>query len=254
MRIENLSVGYNKNTIINNINFNIEKGKVYALLGLNGTGKTTIIKTICGLLKPDNGNIFVNNIDIFKLKERDKAKLISYVPQHSNIIYNTSVLDVVLMGITPYLNSFQVPDKNHVSQAYECLKKLGIEDLANLNYLCLSGGQQQIVIIARALLQNGCYMILDEPDSSLDLKNKHILMKKIREIINLYGKGCLISMHNPEYALNYCDNIYLLKDKSLSEIDLKVEKIETIEKMLSEIYGNIKILKHMDKYVIFYND
>lgn len=254
MIIENISAGYNNKAVINNISFTIDRGKVYALLGLNGSGKTTIIKMICGLLKPKTGNIFSDNINILELKERDRAKLISYVPQNSNIIYNTSVLDVVLMGITPYLNLFEVPNKNHIRQAYECLKKLGIEELANLNYLYLSGGQKQIVIIARALLQNGSYMVLDEPDSSLDLKNKNMLMKKICEIINYYGTGCLISMHNPEYALNFCDKIFLLKNKGLTEIDVRVEKIESIEKKLSEIYGNIKLLKHKNKYVVFYDE
>lgn len=132
------------------------------------------------------------------------------------------------------------------------LKKLGIEDLGETNYQILSGGLKRIVIIARALLQNGEYMILDEPDSNLDLINKHKLMKKIREITDTYQKGCLISMHDPEYALNYCDNILLLREGRILEIDLNTEDKISIENKLREIYGNIKILQYKQKYVFYY--
>ena len=178
MRVSKISGGYPGGFYLKKISFVIEKGKMYALLGLNGSGKTTILKMICGLLKTESGNVFVENIDILSLTEKERAKIISYVPQESNIVYDMSVLDVILMGISPYLKIFQSPNRKHVEQAYSLLKKLGIEDLGETNYQILSGGLKRIVIIARALLQNGEYMILDEPDSNLDLINKHKLMKK----------------------------------------------------------------------------
>ncbi len=252
MKINNMSGGYPGGFILKNISLTIDEGKMYALLGLNGSGKTTIIKIILGILKAESGNVFIDDIDVFTLKEKDRAKLISYVPQYSHIVFDTSVIDVVLMGVSPYLKMFQTPSDQHITKAYKCLEGFGIADLADVNYQNLSGGQKQIVIIARALLQNGRYMILDEAESSLDLANKNLFMKKIRDITNTYNKGCLVSMHNPEYALNYCDYIILLKDGEISEIDIIKEEITCIEKKLSAIYGDIKIIKHNQRFFIYY--
>lgn len=254
MKVHNLSGGYSGKLILENINFHIEEGKTYALLGLNGAGKTTLIKMICGFIKVDSGNVVINNQNILNLTEKKRARLISYVPQRSNIVYFTTVVDVVLMGATPYLNTTQTPDKRHRQQAKACLEELGIEELADSNFLNLSEGQKQLVLIARALMQNGKYMILDEPDSSLDLLNKHRLMKKMKEIIIRNNKGAIISMHSPEYALNYCDKLLLLKDKKIKEVDLYSENIENIETYLREIYGPIKVMKYERKYILFYNE
>lgn len=254
MRINGISGGYSDGFFISDISFNLEEGKIYALLGLNGSGKTTIIKMICGLIKLKSGNITIGEKDLFTLKEKERAKLISYVPQSGTIVYYTTVVDVVLMGATPYLNIFQTPAQEHREQALECLKILGISEFADRNYLDLSEGQKQIVVIARALMQKGKYMLMDEPESSLDLINKNNLMKKIREIIINMNKSCVISMHNPEYALNYCDRILLLKDKKITEIDLKTEDINMVEKKLSEIYGQVKILEYNQKYMLYYSD
>lgn len=112
------------------------------------------------------------------MNEKERGKILSYVPQRSDIVYETSVMDVVLMGVTPYLGLFQTPGMEHKVEALNCLEKLGIKELSDENYQNLSEGQKQLVLIARALLQDGTYMLLDEPDSSLDLVNKHKLMKK----------------------------------------------------------------------------
>ena len=252
MLINRISGGYPGEFLMTDISFTLEEGKIYALLGLNGAGKTTIIKTICGLLKATSGNVMIKETDILTLNEKERAQLISYVPQRSNLVYYTTVMDVVLMGVTPYLNMFQTPSREHTKQARACLEKLGIAELADTNYLNLSEGQKQLVLIARALIQNGKYMLLDEPESSLDLVNKHRLMQKLREIIKDYTKSSLISMHDPEYALNYCDKILLLKNKQLTEIDLQTERLASIEEKLIDIYGPIKILKHDNQYILYY--
>lgn len=252
MIVDNISGGYSGGFFLENISFNISPGKMYALLGLNGSGKTTIIKMITGLLKAKSGSILVGNKDILTLNERERAKIISYVPQYTHIVYDISVIDVVLMGITPYLKIFETPNKYHREQAYKILDNLGIGNVAHKNFQTLSGGLKQMVIIARAMLQNGKYLILDEPDSSLDLSNKKSLMEKLRHITDKYQKGSLLSMHNPEYALNYCDNIILIKDGKLTEINLEKEEISSIEKKLSDIYGALNIIEYKNKFIIYY--
>jgi len=253
MRIDRLTGGYPGRFLLRDLSFTVQEGQMAALLGLNGSGKTTIIKLICGLLKAKSGNVLIDEKDILRMGEKARARLISYVPQFCSIVHDIPVLDVVLMGISPYLKEFQAPARKHVIQAYECLEILGIQDLADSSYLTLSGGQKQMVLIARALLQNGRYLILDEPDSNLDLINKNKFMKQIRHITDTYRKGCLISMHNPEYALNYCDKIILVKDGTISLINLKKEEIKTIEKKLSTVYGPVSILQYREKYLLYHD-
>ena len=142
----------------------------------------------------------------------------------------------------------------HIREALICLEKLGIGHLAYANYQTLSAGLKQMAIIARALLQNGKYMIFDEPDCNLDYINKNRLMKRIREITKVYRKGSLISMHDPALALNFCDRILLVRDGSITEIDLQKEPLGSIEEKLSIVYGNIKIQRCEGKYVVFLCD
>lgn len=253
MKLSKVSGGYFDGFKLDDISFTIQKGKTYALLGLNGSGKTTLFKIIIGIIKASSGSIEIDHTDILKLSERERAKLISYVPQYSNIVFDISVLNVVLMGITPYLKMFETPSGRHIKEAYCSLETFGIGSLANTNYQELSGGQKQMVMIARALLQNGEYIILDEPESSLDLINKNEFMKKIKDISRTYNKGCMISMHHPDYALNYCDHIIMLKEGKISEIDIAKEDVGAIEKELSVIYGDIKVMKYKEKFFVYYD-
>lgn len=252
MMEKNISGGYSGGFTLENISFSVDKGKMYALLGLNGSGKTTIIKMITGLLKTRSGSVLVGDRNILALNERERARIISYVLQHSYIAYDMTAMDVVLMGVSPYLKAFQSPGKNHIEEAYRVFELLGMEHIANENYQILSGGLKQMVIIARAMLQNGEYMILDEPDSSLDLVNRRNFMEKLRDITIRFNKGSLISMHNPVYALNYCDNIILLKDGAVIDIDLKSEDIKSVEEKLSIAYGRLKIIEYRNKYILYY--
>jgi len=254
MIVSGLSGGYPGGFFLKDLSFEVEEGKTAALLGLNGSGKTTILKLICGILKAQSGKVFIAGRDLLALPERERAKLISYVPQQSGIVYDISVLDVVLMGVSPHLRLFEMPGDGHIREALICLEKLGIGHLAYANYQTLSAGLKQMAIIARALLQNGKYMIFDEPDCNLDYINKNRLMKRIREITKVYRKGSLISMHDPALALNFCDRILLVRDGSITEIDLQKEPLGSIEEKLSIVYGNIKIQRCEGKYVVFLCD
>jgi len=251
MRVENLKVGYGDKIILEDISFSLKEGELVALLGLNGTGKTTLLKTISGLLKPISGKCYIKGKNSFDMNEKERARSISYMPQRNSIIYNTLVLDVVLMGITPYLGIFNSPNKIHKKLAYDMLKKMGMERYAYDDFLHLSEGQKQLVMMCRSLMQNAEIMLFDEPDSALDYNNKHMVLTKIRELIKKEKRGGIITLHDPNYALNYCDRIIFLEDGNiLAEFDTNEVDSIFLKKIFSRIYGKIDIIKHREKYVL----
>ncbi len=251
LKIENIEAGYNGKSIIKNINFSTKPGQLMGLLGLNGAGKTTLLKVISGLLKPISGKCCFNNRDIYKLREKERARLISFLPQRSSIIYNTRVIDVVLMGITPYLGVFESPTKYHSKLAHDTLKFVSMEDYSEENFLHLSEGQKQLIIIARNLLQNSKVMLFDEPDSSLDYPNKHMVLGMIKKIVNQNEKGGIITLHDPNLALSYCDNIIILNGGGVFN-QFKVSEVDRdkIFSSFSHIYGKIDVVQYNNKYII----
>lgn len=251
LKVENIKAGYVGKTIIDDINFSTQPGELTALLGLNGTGKTTLLKVISGLLKPMDGKCFVGGEDIYKLKEKERAKHISYMPQRNSIIYSTEVIDIVLMGITPYLGVFDTPSKAHRELAYDILKIVGMEGFSRKNFLHLSEGQKQLIIISRSLIQNAEIMLFDEPDSALDFTNKHMVLNKIKEVVSRDNKSGIITLHDPNYALSYCDNIIILNEGTIFTQFRKQEVDRTfLYETFKNIYGRIDVLQHNNKYVI----
>jgi iron complex transport system ATP-binding protein len=255
LKVENLSSGYGHKVIIKDINFSTKKSEFTALLGLNGTGKTTLLKTISGLIKPMTGKCSINGVDIASLKEKERAQTISYMSQRHSIVYDIKVVDVVVMGITPYLGIFQTPSHVHKERAYEMISLMGMEDYKEHNFNNLSEGQKQLIIIARNLMQNADLLLFDEPDSALDFVNKHMVLSKIRKVVKGENRGGLITLHDPNYALNYCDRIILIHEGTVfadfytSEID-----IEFLEEIFTSIYGEIQVIKHHKKYLIMRSD
>lgn len=251
LKVDNISAAYNKKIIIEKISFSLHPSGLLGLLGLNGVGKTTLLKVIGGLLKPTEGRVIIGDKDILEYKNRERAKYISYMPQRNSIIYNTLVIDVVLMGITPYLNIFSYPTEADREKAYEALKIVNMEKYYNSNFLHLSEGEKQLVIIARSLLQNSQIMLYDEPDSSLDFNNKHLVLSKIREIILNHNKTGIISLHDPNMALEYCDHILMLKDGKLhSYFTTKEIDKAYISNLFSELYGKVEAIEYKNRYYI----
>lgn len=254
MIIDHIKASYGKDLIVDDISFEINKKEFTALLGLNGAGKTTLLKVICGLLKPIGGQCLIDDIDIKDLGDKRRARYISFMPQRHSIVYDTRVIDVVLMGATPYLGPFDTPTKEHREMAYSILEKIEMESFADENFLYLSEGQKQLIIIARNLMQNSKVMLFDEPDSALDFNNSHMVLSKIREVVKKENKAGLITLHDPNMALNYCDRIIVLKDKK-KFADFYTHDISSqfLKDTFEEIYGNIDIIGHKGKYMIIKN-
>lgn len=251
LHIKNIQAGYKNKIIVDNVGFSIKPKEFTALLGLNGAGKTTLLKTISGLLKPISGQVVIGGEDLLILNEKERARHISFMPQRHSIIYDTKVIDVVIMGITSYLSIFETPNNGHREIAYRMLELIGMDAYAEYNFLNLSEGQKQLIIIARALMQNAEIMLFDEPDSALDFKNKHMVLESIRNIIKSQNKIGIITLHDPNLALQYCDKIIILKNGTIfSEFDTKDVNSDFLLDVFSKIYGEISIVEHMNKHVI----
>ncbi|MFA9397902.1 MAG: ABC transporter ATP-binding protein [Clostridiaceae bacterium] len=212
----NLFFSYGSNIILNNMNFSIKKGTICGILGQNGTGKTTLIKCLNGILKPQNGEVLINNIPISKMSCREIARNISTVPQQTNLVFQYSVLNLVLMGKMANLNFLNTPNKDDEKQVIKILEELNIQHLKYKVFNDLSGGERQLVLIARAIFQNTPIILLDEPTSHLDYKNQVYIMNVIKKIVKNKNITCVVNLHDPNIALNYCDHIIMIKNNKIT--------------------------------------
>ena len=171
--IQDLSVSLGGHQILNHLSLSVENpGHMIALLGPNGSGKTTLLRAICGELS-HSGHVLLNGQDLTALSPKALAGLVSYIPQQSGISISMSALDIVLMGFYSRLKLFEQPSAKMREAALQALASVGMDDFANRDYLTLSGGEQQLVILARTLIEDTSLLLFDEPDSSLDLGNKY---------------------------------------------------------------------------------
>lgn len=251
LRVENLAAGYKGKKIIENVSFSMEGSEFIGLLGLNGSGKTTLLKTISGLLNPIEGESFLNDEKLSDFGSKERARRISYMSQSHSIVYDITVMDVVLMGATPYLSIFETPGPKHRDQAYRMLEIMGIEGRFDFNFNQLSEGQKQLVIIARNLMQDARLMLFDEPDSALDFTNKHMVLSKIKGIVKGNNRGGIITLHDPNYALTYCDRIILIEDGGIFA-DFKTDMVDIrfLKETFLPIYGEIDIIKHGGRFIL----
>ncbi|MCB2297506.1 ABC transporter ATP-binding protein [Clostridium tagluense] len=212
IKVENFYFSYNDKSILENINLEFKRGNMYALLGRNGSGKTTLIKLILGLLKFKRGSITIEGKNSYDIPIKDLSRLIAYVPQNEEAIYGIKVIELVVMGRNPYLNLFDMPSCKEYELARKALENLGIEHLAQKSYSEISGGERQLVLIARALVQNTKFILMDEPISNLDIRNQHEVLEKIKNIARDFNIGIVLSIHDPNLAMRYCNQAILLKD------------------------------------------
>ena len=237
LEIRDISFSYSGKEILSSVSFILNSGDVTALLGRNGSGKTTLMRLILGFIKPDSGAITLDGRDIREMSSKDRAKVIAYIPQ------KLSVIDSVMMGRAPSLSVFSSPNEKDREKAEEALSLLGISNLKDRNVNTLSGGERQLVLIARAITQEALFMVMDEPTSALDYANALMVMEKTEEL-RKDGYGILYSTHNPELALQNCSSVILLSDAHSEYIEnpgmLKDGK------KLSALYGRNLSVRSID--------
>lgn len=235
LKVDDLSFAYNNDEkILDDISFSVDEPKVIGLLGANGAGKSTLFRVLLKSLDADKGDIFINDKDINSYNPKDLSRQIAYIPQAHSPVYNYSVLDVVLMGLAGRMNIFSLPQKEEIEKAMEVLKMFKIDDLANRGYQNISGGQRQLVLIARALIQEAKIILMDEPVANLDFGNQELILRTIRQVADK-GYTVLISMHNPIHAFRYTDSVLILNERKLLAYG-ETDQVLT-EEILEEIYG-----------------
>lgn len=250
VEVKDVSFSYEKDSpiVFENINFSIEKGDVLCILGPNGTGKTTLIKTLNGLHKVNSGTVLLNGENISKLSFNDIAKIVGYIPQGHVPSFPFSVFDVVLMGRSPYINITSAPRDVDKEIAFNALKTLGIEDLKDKSYTNLSGGERQLVFLARVLAQEPDLLILDEPTNHLDFGNQIKLLEIIEQLSEL-GLAVIMSSHYPDHAFLAATKVAIMKGKSFIDFgspedvltEENLRKAYGIDVKLIELEGNRKI-------------
>ncbi len=237
---KNVSLGYGNNTILEQLNFNINKNDFIGIIGQNGSGKTTILKAITGTIKPKKGKIICNSdIQLGYVIQR----------QYLDTIYPFSVKDITLMGRYGKIGVLRFPTRKDEQKVDEILELTGISHLKNKLYRELSGGQRQRVLIARALVSEPNVLLLDEPTNDLDLKGEEQILKLVQNIHTKFGITVILVSHTLLTVLNYVHKIIFLKDKKLEAYSL--DEVFS-EAMLTKIYDYpVKIgIIHNKKYVV----
>jgi len=243
--VSNISCGYGARMVIQDISFSLEAGEVLCLLGPNGVGKTTLFKTILGFLQPSQGKIYIEGENIVKWNRNKLAKAVAYVPQSHQPVFPFTVMEIVLMGRTAHLGTLSTPTKKDYDRAREVMEQLDILWLKDKTYTKISGGQQQMVLIARALIQEAKILIMDEPTSSLDYGNQIKVLEKIKSLSS-GGFSVIMTSHSPNHAFLCASKVALLKRNSCFVVG-EVEDV-IIEASLKETYGiDVKIASVNDK-------
>ncbi len=212
----------------------VNAGSVTAILGPNGSGKTTLLRLALGWLKPSAGKVLLAGKPIERYSRHELGRWMGLVPQTEHIPYAYSLLEYVLLGRAPYLKPLQMPGEEDVRVARQALERVGLQALAKRSVLTLSGGEKQLVLVARALAQQPRLLLLDEPTAHLDLGNKYHLLRLLNTLAS-QGVTVLLTTHEPEVAAAIASEVVLMRHGRVQHAGAIGETL-TGER-LSETYG-----------------
>lgn len=240
LEVKDISFGYDDKKIFENISFSIGRGDVLCILGPNGTGKTTLIKCLNGLHDIESGEIILEGKNIKSMSFKEISKYIGYIPQTHTPTFPFTVLDVVIMGRSPYLSLTDSPKEEDIKIAESALKDLGIYGLKDKEYTNLSGGERQLVFLARILTQQPDILILDEPTSHLDFGNQIKFLEIVDKLASL-GLSIIMSSHFPDHTFISSNKVAIMKDGSF--IDFGTPQDVVNEENLKKAYDiDVKLI------------
>jgi len=234
LSVQNLSFAYGERQVLSDISFTLEKGDFLSVLGPNGVGKSTLFRCILGLLHGYSGKITSDGEELSSMSKRELSRRIAYIPQINKPAFGYTVLDMVLMGTTRQLSPFAQPHRAQVMQAMEALRRVDAEHLAERDFTHLSGGEQQLVLIARAIAQQAGILVMDEPTSALDYGNQLRVLKLVRELAG-EGYAVLLSTHNPQHALTFATRILALSGGRVAALGAPQDVLT--REIVSSLYG-----------------
>ncbi len=241
LHVKDLTAGYGGVPVLENLSFTLEGGCILGVLGANGSGKTTLLKSLCGIL-PHRGSCLLDGAELTTMPPKRIAQICSYIPQRSGITIDLSALDVVLMGFNPRLGLLEHPTAAMRQEASAALASVGLAGREHTNYLHLSEGQRQLCILARTLVSSGSLLLLDEPESALDLRFRYRLMALVRRWVQEAGRLAILCLHDPILALNACDHLLLLGEGgSIGMLSPRTDAPESMERLLSQLYGPVSL-------------
>lgn len=216
LSVKQLCVGYEK-AIVKDINFDVNPGEICMLIGPNGVGKTTLLKTICGVISPINGKVFINDKELSKIKLNERARQIATVLTEKTYAEYT-VEEMVSMGRYPYTNGIGHLAEDDRKIVRDAMEMTNVLDIADKNFLKISDGQKQRVLLARAICQRPRLLVLDEPTSFLDVKYKMEFLKLLKTLSKEFGFSVIMSLHELDMAKQISDKIICLKDDRVDRI------------------------------------
>ena len=233
MEIRDLSFSYAETEVLKHVDFRAYEGQLVALIGPNGAGKSTLFKCILKFLKGYEGTIYLEGEDMKDMSRPQIAKKIAYIPQTTVPVFNYTVLDIVLMGLTGELRLLESPKEKHIIKAEQILADLGITHLRDRGFGRISGGERQLVLLARAIIQDARILVMDEPTANLDYGNQFRVMERIRGLVE-EGYTVIISTHNPEHALLFAEKAFVLQNGEVKAAGPSREVLT--EELMKQLY------------------
>ncbi|MGI9535880.1 MAG: ABC transporter ATP-binding protein [Desulfocapsaceae bacterium] len=231
--LDNIDFSYNLVPCLEHLSLSLDSGRFYGLLGPNGSGKSTLIDLLSGYLKPDTGMVRLNGLPLQSYKRSELATMLTVVPQRFDFNFDFNVYETVMMGRYPHIPRFSSPTRADHSKVADALTLLDIDHLAQRSVRKLSGGETQRVMIARALVQDTDFILLDEVTANLDINHSIAIMQNIKVLVDR-GKTVIAALHDLNMALGFCDYVIILDGGRLHQHGIASEVIN--DELVADIY------------------
>lgn len=226
----NITVSLSNINIVNDISLRVKEGQFVGLIGPNGCGKSTLLKSIYKVIKPKQGSVFLNGMDLLNTDPKSVSRMMGVVGQFNEISFDFTVQEMVLMGRTPHKKFLEGDTEEDYEIARRALNQVSLSGYEKRSYTSLSGGEKQRVILARALAQQPTFLVMDEPTNHLDIKYQLQILSVVKKL----SVGTLAALHDLELAADYCDFLYMVKQGSIVAFGTPREVLT--KKRISEVY------------------